>query len=147
MRRLNPVNQARWARFRHNRRGYWSLWIFAIIFALSLCAELIANDKPLAVHYQDRWYFPLIHNYSESDFGGPLATPADYQDPWLQQRLEDKGWVLWAPVRFSGTAINFASDHPFLPRRRRKTGWAPTPTAAMCWRAFCMARASPCCSG
>ena len=146
MRRLNPVNQARWARFRHNRRGYWSLWIFAIIFALSLCAELIANDKPLAVHYQDRWYFPLIHNYSESDFGGPLATPADYQDPWLQQRLEDKGWVLWAPVRFSGTAISRRIT-PSLPRRRRKTGWAPTPTAAMCWSAFCMAHASPCCSG
>ncbi|EQC4550178.1 ABC transporter permease subunit [Cronobacter malonaticus] len=122
MRRLNPVNQARWARFRHNRRGYWSLWIFAIIFALSLCAELIANDKPLAVHYQDRWYFPLIHNYSESDFGGPLATPADYQDPWLQQRLKENGWVLWAPVRFSGTAINFASDHPF-----------PAPPSAQNW--------------
>ncbi|WP_434532054.1 hypothetical protein, partial [Escherichia coli] len=26
MSRLSPVNQARWARFRHNRRGYWSLW-------------------------------------------------------------------------------------------------------------------------
>ncbi|EOI3468872.1 ABC transporter permease [Cronobacter turicensis] len=122
MKGLNPVNQARWARFRHNRRGYWSLWIFAVIFALSLCAELIANDKPLAVHYQDRWYFPLIHSYSESDFGGPLATPADYQDPWLQQRLEEKGWVFWAPVRFSGTAINFASDHPF-----------PAPPSAQNW--------------
>ncbi|MDK1259028.1 ABC transporter permease, partial [Cronobacter malonaticus] len=126
MRRLNPVNQARWARFRHNRRGYWSLWIFAIIFALSLGAELIANDKPLAVHYQDRWYFPLIHNYSESDFGGPLATPADYQDPWLQQRLKENGWVLWAPVRFSGTAINFASDHPF-----------PAPPSASVPNQFC----------
>ncbi|CCJ85221.1 Oligopeptide transport system permease protein OppC (TC 3.A.1.5.1) [Cronobacter dublinensis 582] len=49
---LNPVNQARWARFRHNRRGYWSLWIFAVIFVLSLFSELIANDKPLAVRYQ-----------------------------------------------------------------------------------------------
>ncbi len=29
MPRLSPVNQARWVRFRHNRRGYWSLWIFA----------------------------------------------------------------------------------------------------------------------
>ncbi|WP_105631415.1 microcin C ABC transporter permease [Cronobacter dublinensis] len=119
---LNPVNQARWARFRHNRRGYWSLWIFAVIFVLSLFSELIANDKPLAVRYQDRWYFPLVAHYSESDFGGPLATPADYQDPWLQQRLQANGWVLWAPIRFSGTAINFASDRPF-----------PAPPSAQNW--------------
>ncbi|MCQ5014384.1 hypothetical protein NE615_25595, partial [Escherichia coli] len=51
MSRLSPVNQARWARFRHNRRGYWSLWIFLVLFGLSLCSELIANDKPLLVRY------------------------------------------------------------------------------------------------
>ena len=49
MSRLSPVNQARWARFRHNRRGYWSLWIFLVLFGLSMCSELIANDKPLLV--------------------------------------------------------------------------------------------------
>ncbi len=40
MSRLSPVNQARWVRFRHNRRGYWSLWIFLVLFGLSLCSEL-----------------------------------------------------------------------------------------------------------
>ena len=70
MSRLSPVNQARWARFRHNRRGYWSLWIFLVLFGLSLCSELIANDKPLLVRYDGSWYFPLLKNYSESDFGG-----------------------------------------------------------------------------
>ena len=108
MSRLSPVNQARWARFRHNRRGYWSLWIFLVLFGLSLCSELIANDKPLLVRYDGSWYFPLLKNYSESDFGGPLASQADYQDPWLKQRLENNGWVLWAPIRFGATSINFA---------------------------------------
>ena len=28
IKRLSAINQARWARFRQNRRGYWSLWIF-----------------------------------------------------------------------------------------------------------------------
>lgn len=65
MSRLSPVNQARWARFRHNRRGYWSLWIFLVLFGLSLCSELIANDKPLLVRYDGSWYFPLLKNYSE----------------------------------------------------------------------------------
>ena len=84
MRRLSPVNQARWARFRHNRRGYWSFWIFLVLFSLSLCAELIANDKPLLVRYEGQWYAPVLKDYSETVFGGQFATPADYQDPWLQ---------------------------------------------------------------
>lgn len=113
MSHLNPINQARWARFKHNRRGYWSLWIFLVFFVLCLCSELLANDKPLVVHYQDRTYFPLVVNYTESDFGGPLDTPADYQDPWLKQRLDSAGWAIWAPIRFGDNTINFASTRPF----------------------------------
>lgn len=121
MSRLSPVNQARWARFRRNRRGYWSLWIFAILFTLSLFSELLANDRPLIVHFQDRWYFPVAVDYSESDFGGPLATRADYQDPWLRQQLAS-GWALWAPVRFGANAINYATTTPF-----------PSPPSAQNW--------------
>ncbi|MFG1172009.1 microcin C ABC transporter permease [Erwiniaceae bacterium CAU 1747] len=113
MSHFNPINQARWARFKNNRRGYWSLWIFLVFFVLCLGAELLANDKPLVVHYQDRTYFPLLVNYTESDFGGPLATPADYQDPWLKQRLHNAGWAIWAPIRFGDNTINFASTRPF----------------------------------
>ena len=103
MSRLSPVNQARWARFRHNRRGYWSLWIFLVLFGLSLCSELIANDKPLLVRYDGSWYFPLLKNYSESDFGGPLASQADYQDPWLKQRLGNNGRGAWGSIKRLGT--------------------------------------------
>ncbi|MEN0584040.1 MULTISPECIES: microcin C ABC transporter permease [unclassified Kosakonia] len=119
---LSYINRARWTRFRHNRRGYWSLWIFLVIFILSLCAELVANDKPLLVRYQGQWFAPVVRDYSESDFGGPLATPADYQDPWLQKQLEEHGWVLWAPVRFGARSINYATTQPF-----------PSPPSAQNW--------------
>ncbi|MGR4049907.1 microcin C ABC transporter permease [Kosakonia cowanii] len=119
---LSYVNQARWARFRQNRRGYWSLWIFVLIFVLSLCSELIANDKPLLVRYQGEWFVPLVKEYSESDFGGPLATRADYQDPWLQKQLNEHGWALWAPVRFGARSINYATTQPF-----------PSPPSAQNW--------------
>ena len=122
MSRLSPVYQARWARFRRNRRGFWSLWIFVVIFVLSMASELIANDRPLMVNYQDRWYFPVIANYSESEFGGPLATRANYQDPWLQTRIEQNGWILWAPIRFGANSINYAIDRPF-----------PSPPSAQNW--------------
>lgn len=122
MSRLSPVYQARWARFRRNRRGFWSLWIFIVIFALSLASELIANDRPLVVNYQDRWFFPALVNYSESDFGGPLATRANYQDPWLQARIEQQGWILWTPIRFGANSINYATNQPF-----------PSPPSAQNW--------------
>jgi ABC-type microcin C transport system permease subunit YejE len=83
---FKPVNQARWARFRHNRRGYWSLWIFAVLFVLSLCSELIANDKPLLVHFNDRWYVPVSPTTAKATLAarlprrrvsGSVASPAD----------------------------------------------------------------------
>ena len=97
---FSPVNQAPWARFRHNRRGYWSLWLFLILFFCSLGAELLANDRPLLVQYRGQLYVPVLKNYTEQTFGGAFATAADYQDPWLQHQLSTHGWALWPPVRF-----------------------------------------------
>lgn len=119
---LSPLTQQRWQRFRHNRRGYWSLWIFLVLFLLSLGAELIANEKPLLVHYQQRWMLPLLFDYSETDYGGVLPTAADYQDPWLQQRIARQGWALWAPIRFSDSTLNFTTQVPF-----------PSPPSAQNW--------------
>jgi microcin C transport system permease protein len=82
-------------------------------FRGSLCAELIANDRPLLVQYRGSLYVPALKNYSETTFGGPFATAADYQDPWLQKQLDDNGWVLWAPIRFGATTIDFATQTPF----------------------------------
>lgn len=125
---LSLINQARWRRFRQNRRGYWSFWFFIVLFTTSLFAEFIANDKPLIVHYDKRWYFPLVKNYSEQDYGGDFATQADYQDPWLATRLSQKGWVLWAPIRFGNQAINFATDRPF-PSPPSRQNWLGTDAA------------------
>ncbi|KDE34708.1 microcin ABC transporter permease [Kosakonia radicincitans UMEnt01/12] len=92
------------------------------MFILSLFAELVANDRPLLVRYEGHWYVPLVKNYSESDFGGPLATAADYQDPWLKKQLEEHGWALWAPVRFGARSINYDTATPF-----------PSPPSAQNW--------------
>lgn len=81
MSRLSPINQARWARFKSNRRGYWSLWIFLALFVVTLFSELIANDKPLLVKYDGKLYTPFIVNYSETTFGGQFDTRADFRDP------------------------------------------------------------------
>ena len=77
MKALTPIQQRRLRNFRNNRRGYWSLWVFLAIFGLTLVAELIANDKPLVISYQDTLYFPVVENVTEETFGGFLPTDAD----------------------------------------------------------------------
>ncbi|MGE0605411.1 MAG: ABC transporter permease, partial [Xanthobacteraceae bacterium] len=72
--RLSPINRRRWENFKRHRRGYWSLWIFAILFAISLCAELVANNKPFLVSYEGKWYYPIVELYPETTFGGDFET-------------------------------------------------------------------------
>lgn len=111
--KLNTANRARWMRFRQNRRGFWSLWIFAVVMVLALLSNVIANEKPLLVRYQGHLYLPFMFNYTESTFGGELQTAADYQDPFVVKQLESHGWVIWAPLRQSFNSINFSTQQPF----------------------------------
>ncbi|WP_296058245.1 ABC transporter permease [uncultured Amphritea sp.] len=106
-RKISPVNQRRLQNFRNNRRGYWALWIFLALFLLSLFAELIANDKPLLVRFDNSFYYPVLVDYSELSFGGEFDSFADYKDPYIQDLIIDKGgWILWPPIRFSYQTIN-----------------------------------------
>jgi microcin C transport system permease protein len=99
---LSPLNRRRWQNFKANRRGYWSFWIFLVLFGISLFAEFIANDRPLLIKLDGHYYFPAVVTYSETTFGGDFETAADYRDPFLQKLIADKGGtVIWAPIRYS----------------------------------------------
>ena len=98
--RISQINRRRIDNFKANRRGYWSAWIFMILFVLSLFAEFIANDRPLIVRYDGHLYFPVVHFYSERTFGGDFATEADYRDPYIRDLINKKGWILWPPVPY-----------------------------------------------
>ncbi|MDR0806184.1 MAG: ABC transporter permease subunit [Enterobacteriaceae bacterium] len=113
MSRLSPINQARWLKFKRNRRGYWSLWIFAILFIVSMGAELIANNKPLLVSYQGHYYTPFLKSYPETAFGGEFQTETDYKDPYVIEKIDANGWAIWPPVHFSYNTINYQSASPF----------------------------------
>lgn len=109
---LSPIQQRRLENFRRNRRGYWSLWIFLTLFVISLCAELIANDRPLMLSYKGDIHFPLIETIPEEAFGGFLPTEADYRDPFIGSEIEANGWILWPPIHFSYDTINYDLDVP-----------------------------------
>ncbi|MFZ0609553.1 MAG: ABC transporter permease [Xanthobacteraceae bacterium] len=107
---FSPLNARRWRNFKANRRGYWSLWIFLVLFVLSLFAEFIANDKPVFIHFDGKTYFPVFFTYPDTDFGDDLGTAADYRDPHLQKFLDEHNAIeIWAPIRFSYNTIN---DNP-----------------------------------
>lgn len=98
---LTPLNQRRLQSFLKNRRACWSLWLLSFIFTASIFSELIANDRPLLVHYDSSLYFPILQSYPETEFGGDFDTEADYSDEYVIELIKDKGWILWPPVRYS----------------------------------------------
>ena len=103
---LSPINQRRWESFKANRRGLWSLRVFLVIFLVTLCAEFVANDKPLILRYDGSLYTPVFFSYPETAFGGDFETEADYRDPYVKKLIEDKGWILWPPIKYSYNTIN-----------------------------------------
>jgi microcin C transport system permease protein len=102
---LSPLNQRRWQNFKANRRGYWSLWIFLVLFVLSLFAEFIANDKPIVASYKGEILFPVLVDYPEEKFGGFFAV-TDYRDPVISEEIEANGWMVWPPIRYSYQTVN-----------------------------------------
>ncbi len=125
MKGLSPGQRA-WRRFKANRRGYWSLWIFCLLFGLSLCAELLSNDKPIVVSYQGQSYFPMFKEYPEKTFGGDFATPTDYLDPFIRERITSPGnWAVFPLNQFSFNTLNYFSPSP-NPAPPTKTNWLGT---------------------
>lgn len=109
---ISPGQRA-WLRFKANRRGYISLWIFGILFFLCFFAEVISNDKPLIVHYNDDWYFPVLKAYPETAFGGDFETEADYSDSFVRDRLtQGDNWMIEPLIPYSYNTINFETDLP-----------------------------------
>jgi len=119
---LSPINRRRWHNFKANRRGYISLWIFLTLFVLTLFAEFIANDKPLLVKFDGEYYVPVLSSYAETEFGGEFETEADYRDEFVQDLINEKGWMVWPLIPYSYRTINYNLPVP-----------APSPPSVENW--------------
>ncbi len=109
---LSPITLRRLEQFRANRRGAISLVLFLILFLVTLGAEFVANDKPILLRFEDRFYMPVFQEIPETAFGGDFETAADYRDPFVQDLINAKGWMIWPPVRFSYDTINYDLPQP-----------------------------------
>jgi len=119
---INPLTARRLRSFRANKRGFWSLWIFLGLFGFSLFAEFIANDRPLLVHYDGAYYFPVVVSYPETAFGGFFETEAVYSDPEVEALIREKGWLIWPLIPYSYETIIHVLPSP-----------APSPPSADNW--------------
>ena len=119
---MTPLFRRRVHNFQANRRGFWSLWIFLVLFVVSLGAEFIANDDPLLVRYDGRFYFPIFRAYPETTFGGVFPTETVYRDSAVIRLIQEKGWILWPPIPFSYDTINYDLPVP-----------APAPPSSVNW--------------
>ncbi len=121
-RAINPITQRRLDNFKANRRGYYSLWIFVFLFLFTLFAEFISNDKPLLVYYDGSIYTPVFNTYTETEFGGDFETEADYRDSYIQELINEQGWMIWPLIRYSYRTINYDLPVP-----------APAPPSSENW--------------
>ncbi|MEP1520615.1 ABC transporter permease [Ascidiaceihabitans sp.] len=148
---LSPLNARRWSNFKKNKRAYWSLWIFSVLFVLSLGAEFLANDKPLLVQYRGEYYTPVFNFYAETEFGSDFETEADYKEIEVEclivsGGLEDcfddpegvaqdaadgevngeaieKGWMIWPLVPYSfNTEVDRPGAAPLPPNNQNWLG-------------------------
>ena len=148
---LSPLNQRRWRNFKRNRRAFWSLWIFAVLFGISLFAEFVAYDKPMLVRYRGEFYTPIWNFYPETAFGGDFQTEAVYRDPevkcliatggldlcfddpealiedaadWIVEGEKiEKGWAIWPLIPYSfDTAVDRPGAAPLPPNRQNLLG-------------------------
>ena len=120
--RISPINRRRLDNFRANRRGYWSLWIFLFLFLISLFAEFLANDKPIFIQYDGRFFFPILVSYPETIFGGDFETEAEYSDPEVQNLIGKKGWSIWPLIPYSYDTVIWDLPTP-----------APSPPTTQNW--------------
>jgi microcin C transport system permease protein len=149
--RLSPLNQRRWRNFRRNGRAFWSLVMFSVIFTITLCAEFVANDKPILIQYRGEFYAPIFQFYPETAFGGDFQTEAIYRDPEVQCLIASGGldacfddpegvmaeaetgvvngeeivggWAIWPPIPYSyDTTVDRDGAAPLPPNAQNWLG-------------------------
>jgi len=107
-------------RYVKNKRSKFSLSFLAIILLLSLCAEFIANDKPIVLKYDGEYLFPIVKVYTDARFGGDFPTEANYKDPFIKNQIEENGYMIMPPIEFSFNTVDYELNSPFPARPSKR---------------------------
>ncbi len=121
---MQTVLEKRISVFKANKRGYYSLWIFSFLFIMTLFSEFIANDKPILIVYKSEIFTPIFRSYSEQEFGGDFESEADYRDSYVQELINENGYIIWPLIRYSYDTVKMDSDesYPSAPNAQNLLG-------------------------
>ncbi len=110
----NHVNQSFFQKFKQNKRGYFCLIFLSAVFAISLFAEFIANDKPIFLKFDGKYHLPIIQTITEKELGGEFETQADFRDKAVLKIIssDPSNIIIWPSVRFSYDTINYEATLP-----------------------------------
>lgn len=122
---FSPITRRRWAQFKANKRGFWSLWLFLALFIIALSSNVIANSRPLLISFKGEFYAPFLKSYPETTFGGDFETETDYRDPYVTDLIAKDGWIIWPPIRYSFDTINYNLPTP-APSAPTSDNWLGT---------------------
>ena len=127
---ITPLNRRRLSNFKANRRGFYSMWVFFVLFATSLFAEFIANDKPIVVYINGELYFPVFEFVTEAELGGELPIEADYADPYVKDLIaKGDGWTINPPIPYAYDSIDLYINSP-APAHPSAQHWLGTDDSA-----------------
>ncbi|MBR1778754.1 MAG: ABC transporter permease [Alphaproteobacteria bacterium] len=122
---MNERIKQRWQKFKANKRGFYAFIVFCLVLVLTSMADFIANDKPIVVYYDGKLYFPIFEEYPETVFGGTFKTTADYKDPYLQKKINEKGFFIMPLIEYSYDTINYNLPTP-APSAPTRENWLGT---------------------
>ena len=123
--KISPLNKRRYNNFKSNKRGWYSFWIFSFLFIVSIFADFISNDKPLLIKYDQDYFYPILHAYPETIFGGDFETEADYRDPYVKNLIKSKGWIIMPIIPYTYNTIIRDLDSP-APSSPSSKNWLGT---------------------
>ena len=81
---------------------------------VSFAANLVANDRPLIMHWNNHWYFPALFDYMPKDFG-KTGFVVDYFA--LEPEMASHGFAVFPPIKQADRLENLS----FIPASIRAT--------------------------
>lgn len=105
---MDEPTRLRLEAFRARRLSYWTLILLSSLFVLSLGAELLANNAPLLLRFDGKWYVPIFQSYDAADFGQQDTFVVDYKA--VQANAGDRGWAIFPPVPWGPFEIDKSLD-------------------------------------
>jgi peptide/nickel transport system permease protein len=98
-----------WRQYKKNRLAVAGLVVVCVLFVIALFAPLIANDRPLIMHYKGNWYFPAFSLSAD-------LTGIDFEE--LRKNRSEDVWALFTVIPYSPGAYDLSrilerpsSDH------------------------------------